>query len=150
MLKLNANLVYQSKTEDLTNARTKKSTLETELSTLKQTQVRLDAKYPRSGISRGLTIDASGNLTNSTTMEKLNSTTGANIGVKEKIHLADVEIARLTSEVDVQLTTLHTNHPGIPAKFTPNMNVVDNNGTSEKVSIISELFGKVVRVAVKK
>lgn len=95
-----------------------KATLQEELRTAKETMRTIGSKY--SNVDRGLVVDTSGKLTNSTTLEKLNSTTGANIGVKEKIRLADVEIARLTSEVDVRLTTT------------------------------SELFGKVVRAAVKK
>lgn len=126
---------------------TEKATLQEELRTAKETMRTIGSKH--SNIDRGFVIDTSGNLTNSTTMEKLNSTIGANIGVKEKIRLADAEITRLTGEVDARLTTLHTNHSSIPAKFTPNMDV-HINGTPEKVPTISELFGKVVRAAVKK
>lgn len=73
------------------------------------------ARYGQAGII----FDASGNITNSKTLQKLNNTTSATVEwwVKEKIAQVKVDIATLEWQLNSKLITLNSLDPTIPTTW---------------------------------
>jgi hypothetical protein len=115
--------------------------------TLKST---LEGKY--TNIDRWLAVDATGKLTDSKTMQKIEAPLWwAEVWVKAKITAANTEIIRLEGEINTRMNWLSSIISGIPNAWRKaGIDIRMPDGAVERVTKLSDLFAKLVKAAVKK
>lgn len=113
------------------------------------TKQSLESKYTE--IDRWLVVDGTGKLTDSITLQKIESTTNPHIWVKEKMRIAEAEIARLNGELNIRMTTLNGINSKVPNAWNKaGIDVVLPDGNRVRVSQLSALLETLAKAMVKK
>lgn len=112
------------------------------------TKTTLESKYTE--INRGLTVDSTGKLTDSITMQKLESKSPPE-WVKEKMRLVDTEVTRLHTEINTRMASLHAMNGKVPNAWNKaGIDVTMPDGTRVRVSQLGALLENLGKAMVKK